>query len=359
MQPELGMQLYDFHARQYDPQIGRFWGIDPLDQFPSGYTGMGNDPANNIDPSGMWTGTGDRRLLAWSVKRQQRAQDEYYAYLNTIIDFESHHFVRPPLMASDGPLYDETEEVVSFDQVQSVARSQYLDKLGHWDKLKQVVFVDGNGAIITPSGRFLPADLMDDYLKKQDAGLNDEKTIEGVVESGRNMVVANQSETANGTNSGEKTDVDNIIIANAQSGAQGMGHNAVLIGNDEHGYQFISKEGRDDKQSGNAVTGGPALPAIDKPYKNFQQFLDDPKREQYNRFVIIQGVPHNSAEMLKGVMRMEANSYYHILFNNCGQAVTNMLEYGSFPSFRATEPNNSFEMYKILSRYKNWIYYER
>lgn len=54
LQPELGLELYDFHARQYDPQVGRFWGIDPLDQFPSGYTGMGNDPANNIDPSGMW-----------------------------------------------------------------------------------------------------------------------------------------------------------------------------------------------------------------------------------------------------------------------------------------------------------------
>jgi RHS repeat-associated protein len=54
MQEELGLQLYDFHARQYDPQIGRFWGLDPADQFPSGYTGMSNDPANNIDPSGMY-----------------------------------------------------------------------------------------------------------------------------------------------------------------------------------------------------------------------------------------------------------------------------------------------------------------
>jgi len=53
LQDELGLQLYDFHARQYDPQIGRFWGIDPADQFPSGYTGMANDPANNIDPTGM------------------------------------------------------------------------------------------------------------------------------------------------------------------------------------------------------------------------------------------------------------------------------------------------------------------
>lgn len=53
LQRELDMELYDFHARQYDPQIGRFWGIDPADQFPSGYTGMGNDPANLIDPTGM------------------------------------------------------------------------------------------------------------------------------------------------------------------------------------------------------------------------------------------------------------------------------------------------------------------
>jgi RHS repeat-associated protein len=53
LQPELGLNLYDFHARQYDAQIGRFWGIDPMDQFPSGYTGMANDPANSIDPTGM------------------------------------------------------------------------------------------------------------------------------------------------------------------------------------------------------------------------------------------------------------------------------------------------------------------
>lgn len=49
----MGIDLYDFHARQYDPQIGRFWGVDLADQFPSGYTGMGNDPANMVDPTGM------------------------------------------------------------------------------------------------------------------------------------------------------------------------------------------------------------------------------------------------------------------------------------------------------------------
>jgi len=52
-QDECGLNLYDFSARHYDPQIGRFCGVDPADQFASGYIGMGNDPANNIDPSGM------------------------------------------------------------------------------------------------------------------------------------------------------------------------------------------------------------------------------------------------------------------------------------------------------------------
>jgi RHS repeat-associated protein len=42
----------DFDLREYDPQIGRFTTPDPYDQFASGYVGMGNDPVNNIDPSG-------------------------------------------------------------------------------------------------------------------------------------------------------------------------------------------------------------------------------------------------------------------------------------------------------------------
>ncbi|WP_447640673.1 MULTISPECIES: DUF6443 domain-containing protein [Chitinophagaceae] len=41
-----------FALRSYDPQTGRFVQADPFDQFPSPYTGMGNDPVNNADPSG-------------------------------------------------------------------------------------------------------------------------------------------------------------------------------------------------------------------------------------------------------------------------------------------------------------------
>jgi RHS repeat-associated protein len=51
-----GLELYDFHARQQDPQIGRWTSVDPLaDKFShqSLYVTMDNTPLNIIDPTGM------------------------------------------------------------------------------------------------------------------------------------------------------------------------------------------------------------------------------------------------------------------------------------------------------------------
>ena len=42
----------DFELRSYDAQTGRFIQQDPYDEFPSPYTGMGNNPVSNIDPGG-------------------------------------------------------------------------------------------------------------------------------------------------------------------------------------------------------------------------------------------------------------------------------------------------------------------
>jgi len=46
----------EFDLRLYDPQIGRWTGADPYDQFASPYVGMGNDPVNNVDPDGGGVG---------------------------------------------------------------------------------------------------------------------------------------------------------------------------------------------------------------------------------------------------------------------------------------------------------------
>lgn len=49
---EFELNYNDFYFRTYDPQIGRWTTADPFNQFASPYLGMGDDPANNIDPSG-------------------------------------------------------------------------------------------------------------------------------------------------------------------------------------------------------------------------------------------------------------------------------------------------------------------
>jgi RHS repeat-associated protein len=45
----------DFALRNYDAQIGRWVQQDPYQQFASPYLSMGNDPINNIDPSGGYS----------------------------------------------------------------------------------------------------------------------------------------------------------------------------------------------------------------------------------------------------------------------------------------------------------------
>jgi RHS repeat-associated protein len=47
-----GVQWQDVALRNYDAEIGRFVQADPYEEYPSPYTGMGNDPVNLIDPSG-------------------------------------------------------------------------------------------------------------------------------------------------------------------------------------------------------------------------------------------------------------------------------------------------------------------
>ncbi|OQP38761.1 hypothetical protein A4H97_18765 [Niastella yeongjuensis] len=51
-----GLETYDFNARMYDPQIGRFFQIDPLSDLSvslSQYNFSSNSPINRNDPSGL------------------------------------------------------------------------------------------------------------------------------------------------------------------------------------------------------------------------------------------------------------------------------------------------------------------
>lgn len=45
---------HDFHARQYDAGLGRWFAMDPEGQFSSPYSGMGNIPTMGVDPDGRF-----------------------------------------------------------------------------------------------------------------------------------------------------------------------------------------------------------------------------------------------------------------------------------------------------------------
>ena len=52
LEESLGLDMYEFDLRQYDPALGRFMTTDPYEQFMSPYVAMGNNPIVSFDPDG-------------------------------------------------------------------------------------------------------------------------------------------------------------------------------------------------------------------------------------------------------------------------------------------------------------------
>ena len=146
-------------------------------------------------------------------------------------------------------------------------------------------------------------------------------------------------------------EVDDIIVLGNTAGADGYGHQAVLIGNEKNGWTYISKDGAERSGSG----WGKSRYVV-KTYKTLREFADsvhnfetsvnhslvgggeNPKASQnfkldskgnkirrYDRAFRIKTDDINDALAIKNAVK-EANTYYRIGSQNCSHVVEEYFE---------------------------------
>nr|WP_249414425.1 RHS repeat-associated core domain-containing protein [Marinifilum caeruleilacunae] len=82
----LGINWYDHHARYYDPEVGRWFAIDPALQASSPYLAMGNNPMMMVDEDGMTWGIFKAIGNAWDWAWDKGNQFAKWAQQNGIPD---------------------------------------------------------------------------------------------------------------------------------------------------------------------------------------------------------------------------------------------------------------------------------
>ncbi|MCK6603251.1 MAG: RHS repeat-associated core domain-containing protein, partial [Bacteroidetes bacterium] len=111
---DFGLNWYHYGARYYDPNVGRWRAVDPVDEFNSPYCYVGNNPINLVDPNGMETeyyvdGKLDRieygvwyNPFTWKHYGFGASWNGGPIVKGAIIEANRSNFIDPPLVVSPG-----------------------------------------------------------------------------------------------------------------------------------------------------------------------------------------------------------------------------------------------------------------
>ncbi|MUP36644.1 RHS repeat domain-containing protein, partial [Labilibaculum euxinus] len=131
-----GLNWYDHHARYFDPEVGRWWAIDPALQSASPYMAMGNNPMMYTDADGkMWNpfkAIGRALDYAWGKANQfaQWADQVGIPSVNAGYGISSSGQIQPVGDFNGNPLFSNESqyEVASQNAVNAInnARGDYF-----------------------------------------------------------------------------------------------------------------------------------------------------------------------------------------------------------------------------------------
>ena len=120
---ELNLNTYDFHARQMDPVLGRFWGVDPMCSERVSFSPFNyaqNNPMNRVDPTGM---------LDESYRNRLQNTD------GSSSDYEGNNFIETRWTETNLELLIGTEFE---DMIGQIAYERGIEFIGDGDPTKKV-----------------------------------------------------------------------------------------------------------------------------------------------------------------------------------------------------------------------------